>query len=349
MRAGVPSPDELRGGRFWCEVAMIAPGGRERLVPVAGGSFLWEADQWPAFTVSGVKVPAIVDGVDLVTAGLVGSDGHRVRVTCHAVSGSDVWEWEIGTFLVTKFARAGAEVTLDAVDLTQLIIDHQNAKPKAVYRANFVREMTERLLGEDGIPLVVDDGLDSPVVPKHFAFGVDRSESLKELLTAWGVFLSPGVGGSLHAHRVPATRIAHPAVTLSDGAGGTIIDAPLELSRNEIFNHVVVVMADEVRVVEAVQRRGRFAVALYGWRSKRIESDSLTRLADAQIMAERELAKGILRSVTVPVEMVPDWRLEPYTAVSVDSRDVTGWGRVTGFDFPLTHDESAVLHVGMEV
>ena len=169
----------------------------------------------------------------------------------------------------------------------------------------------------------------------------------------WGVFLFPHETGGIAAYGLPSGPVTTPTVRFSELAAGDsapIIDSVLELDREQIFNHILVPVRDSELVAEAVQRTGKYAVTRFGWQSLRVDSGPVGGLAQAQAMAITQLAKSLLRTVTRPVEAVPDWRVGPYAPVEVETvADGRQWGRVTGFEEPLTHGESAVYHVGMEV
>lgn len=168
----------------------------------------------------------------------------------------------------------------------------------------------------------------------------------------WGVFLFPHETGGIGAYRLPTGLVESPTVRFSesDDESAPIIDSVLELDRSQIFNHVIVPVRDSEKVAQAFQTTGRYAVTRYGWQSLRLDSNAVGHYAEAQGMAQTQLAKSLLRAVTRPVETVPDWRIGPYAPVAVETHaDGEQWGRVTGFEVPLTHDETAVYHVGMEI
>ena len=102
--------------------------------------------------------------------------------------------------------------------------------------------------------------------------------------------------------------------------------------------------------VEDWVRRGPLNVDTFGWVSRVIESDAVTTTAQAEAVAANELARAGVRAKTVPVEMVPDWRVELDDVAHVQTSDgVREVGRVTGIELPLVgrSDARARCDVGV--
>ena len=309
-------------------------------VPISGGRAVWQADQWPATRVSGLTVPAPQDPQ------AIGSDGHTVTITGTFIEGGVTRTRDFGTFLVASVAKSahGEYLTVDADDLTALVNDHQHPSPVAVSKLTRVADEVATVLRADGVGLEVDPGVDRRVpVREGYVQGTDRGETLKELVQAWGVALVPGVGRAMRAVSV------HPAEgVLVRELEPVVIGTELRLERKQVFNHVVVPVADEDYVAEAVQRRGRYGTDIFGWRSLRVDNLATGR-AQAGVLARNELFRAQRRAVTVPVELVPSWDFKPFEYVSfnVDGRVYTG--HVTGIEESFNVAESTVVHVGVEV
>ena len=349
----VPSPAQLDGGRFWV-TAQVSLGGRGVELPVSAGRRVWQADQWPGTQVSGLTVPRFTDDDrDVYASGLVGSDGHRVRLSCYAESPAGAWSWSLGEYLIRKVTPGPVSLEIDAVDLTELVIKHESAFPSPVHVSARPVEVMASMLAQDDVNFWFDPDLPLPRIRPGFALGTDRGETLQELSTMWGVFLFPHESGGIGAYPVPVGPVTRPVATFSEFAGGDtapIIDSVLELDRDQISNHIIVPVRDSDKVAEAFQTTGKYAVKNYGWQSRRLDANAVGHYAEAQGMAKIELAKSLLRAVTRPVEALPDWRIKPYAAVEVETQaDGRQWGRVTGMEEPLVHDQSAVYHVGMEI
>ena len=350
----VPSASDLDGGRFWAE-AQVTLDGRGVTLPVSGGSLVWQADQWPATRISGLVLPRLAeDDTDVLSDGLVGSDGHRLRITCHAENGGRAWQWELGEYLLTKVSQTQASVTAEAVDLSELTIKHEGRVPRAVHASARPVEIIAQMLAEDNVTFTFEQGIPLPRVRAGYAIGTDRGEALHELADMWGVYLHPHPSGGLAAYQLPSEPVSDPEIRFSDMPGPTgqapIIGSELTLERAQIYNHVIVPVRDSDKVAEAMQTTGRYAVQRFGYQSLRVDSGAVGHFAEAQGLAKIKLRQSLLRTVTRPVEAMPDWRVRPYSGVEVETLDDgKQWGRITGFDLPLVHNKSAVYDVGMEL
>lgn len=348
-----PSASDIDGGRFWV-TAQVTLGGRGVSLPVAGGRRVWQADQWPATRISGLEVPRFDDDdTDVYASGLVRSDGHRLRLTAHAESSVGAWSWRLGEYVIRKVTPGPVSLTIEAVDLVDLVIRHEARVPTPVHVSARPVEIMASMLAEDKISFWHDPSVPIPRVRDGFALGTDRGETLQELSTMWGVFLYPHESGGIGAYGVPTEPIKAPVARFSELAGGDsapIIDAQIVLERDQIFNHVIVPVRDSEKVAEAYQTSGPYSVEIFGWQSLRLDSSAVGHYAVAQGLAKTQLVKSLLRTVTIPVEAVPDWRVGPYSPVEIETAsDGRLWGRVTGIEEPLSHNETAIYHVGLEL
>lgn len=345
MRSDAPSPNDLNGGQFWVEAVFTLD--TETTLVATGGQLIWQADQFPTSQVTSLVVPRMVDDVDVVETGLVGSDGHRLRL--YGCSNRWLDRWPLGEFLVTRTVVSKTTVEVNAVDLSILLVDHFGKTAAGVARRSRIRDIATDMCTADGIRLHVSPLVEgSPMVPEGFSIAKNRGDTFKELLTSWGVTVVPGRPNGLLILPVAADS-ARVVASIKEGVDGTLIDAPLQLDRSSIFNHVVVSAQDSQIVAEVFQEHGKYAVDRFGWRTRNVDLEAIESVEQARTVARTELAKSAYRAVTVPVECVPDWRLEPFDLVAVKSVDVDGVGRVTGLDMPLAVGDSAVVHVGMEV
>ena len=350
-----PSPGELDGGRFWA-TATIALADRSVTLPVSAGRVVWQADQWPGTQVSGLVVPRFDDqDVDVYAAGLVGDMGHRVRLTAHAVDASGrEWSWSLGEYRVDAVSPGAVSVEINASDLVRAIITHEAAVPTAVHQTARPVEVMATMFAEDHVSFWHDPALVHPRVRSGFTIGTDRGETLQALTEMWGVYLVPHETGGIAAYPLPSGPVERPVARFSEtdtyGDTGPIIDSVLELSREDVHNHIIVPVRDSEKVAEAVQTTGPYAVDRFGWNSLRLDNAAVGYFPVAQGVAQTTLHHSLLRTATRPVETTPDWRLGPYTQVEIETvQDGIQWGRITGFEVPLVHDETAVYHVGLEV
>ncbi|MGJ9487123.1 hypothetical protein ACRQFN_02335 [Actinotignum sp. GS-2025e] len=349
MRDNVPTPEELNGSTY--EVtAEITYMGHAVWAPVLAGHLIWQADQWPAARVSFTIPRHDEDGEDLLHDGRVGTDGHNVRLFAAASNTSRVWRWELGRFLIDKITPSPGTLEVSAVLRTALVDAHKGAAPVGVAEAASVDMIIRTLCGSDNVTVAFDRGLSGVTVPKDFTIGTDRGRSLRELIEAWPAYVAPDENVDVVVRPIPTgTPGPGEVVTFSDRPGtGTVIGAKFTLERSQVTNHVIVPVKDSDTVGQAWARYGKYSVDTYGWQSRTIDRASVATAAHASIVAHAELQKALLRAVTVPVELFPDHRLEPYDLVGVTSREITGTGYITGLDIPLSHAETMVAHVGIQ-
>lgn len=350
----VPSASELDGGTFWVE-AQVSLAGRSVTLPASGGHQVWQADQWPATRISGLELPRFDDDdTDVFRAGLVGSDGHRLRLTCFAENAGQAWRWSLGEYIITKVKQGRAALTVEAADLSELVIRHEGRVPEAVHASARPVEVIAGLLAADDVAFWFEPGLPLPRIRAGYSLGTDRGAALQELAQMWGVHLLPHPTGGLGAYAMPGGAIRAPEVRFSDlpseGGQTPIIGAEITLERSQIHNHIIVPVRDSERVAEAYQTTGRYAVTRFGWQSLRLDSSPVGHFAEAQGLAKIQLQSSLLRTVTVPVEAMPDWRVRPFSAVEIETdEDGVRWGRVTGIEHPLTPDRTAVYDIGLEL
>jgi len=328
-------------------------------VPVGGGSLICQADQ---------DVPERVDlalpgewgkvTLDPGRGGVLGALGHQIQLTVHLSTpdGSRHWRQERGRFIVQEWQRDGAGVRLAGRGLLQAVVDRQRARPYAAGRPSPISGEVLSILALCGLEGWLDPRLSvGRRVPADFVQGEDVWAAFTELLTAWPARARmDGYGAIRLLPGLPADLPA-PDVWWHDGRGGTVVGAPSEGTRDGAFSHVIVKVRPEdddvvVPPVEDWVRRGPLNVDTFGWVSRVIESDAVTTTAQAEAVAANELARAGVRAKTVPVEMVPDWRVELDDVAHVQTSDgVREVGRVTGIELPLVgrSDARARCDVGV--
>lgn len=315
-----------------------------RGVPVADGRLVIASTEEVPERTDRLRLPLEHDGVQLDPAtrdGAVRAEGHRLRLVSHVSTRDGLTSWDIplGTYLIRSVKRDGAALAVECTGLLRAVKDHLRAVPGGVPRETTLAVLASRLLSEDRLEVWVHDGLPQRTAPAGMMWGEDRLDTLREIATAWPAVMRSTWDGRVGFFPVPP-RTGQPEVRWHDGVGGTVVDGVLESARDEVFNHVIVPIKDgqdTVYVAERTIRTGRLATSTYGFRSKRVESEAVKSAAQADLVAMAELEKAYDLAATVPVEAMPDWRVEPGDRVEV--RTHTGlvvWGTVTGLDLPLT-------------
>lgn len=339
MRVDVPAPDVLSGCRFWVNASFTRAKVAVYEHTVTGGSLVIQADQSPSARVVDMTFPTMdTDNIRI---------GDTMMLTCHAESTTVAYEWKAGSYVVSGVKSNSGALIVEAVLESQRVYDHYSANPRGVARASQIGMIIRNLLVEDDVFYQWDDSGTSPTVPHGFAIGTDRGRSLDDLLTAWGRVLVPAWAGGVRAVRIPAEPVAsEPDIKLARGSKGTIIDDDIILDVRDVYNHVLVEVADRAVYGEAVEFDGPWGVNQQGYRSRIVEGVTASSLVVAEATAMSELQRQKLRTVTTPVEMIPDWRIELFDPVAVETSNGWRWRHVTGVEIPLSFEGTAVIDCG---
>lgn len=206
-------------------------------VPVDGGSE--EVDrslrvpERVTFTVPRVDRGARWDPADVEDHPLA-ANGQRVRITLGVdVGGRQEW-LERGWFLIDSAEPRGDQVDVVATGLLQLIAEADLITP---YQPTGTMLSTLRALVEPALTVVLaPDMVDRPV-PAGTNYDQDRLAAVMELLDAWGADARVVAAGYLHVFPSPAPPV--PVLSLTNGVGGTVIDATGTSTREGATNVVV--------------------------------------------------------------------------------------------------------------
>lgn len=328
-------------------------------VPVGAGSLIAQVDQDVPERLD-ASVPREWDGVILDPGnprGVLGAAGHEVQlwVSLSSPDGSRVWRMPRGRFQVHSWDRDGAGIRIEGRGLLQIVQDQQRDRPWAPGRPSPIAGEVTSLLATAGLDWWLDPGLSlTRRVPADFVQGEDIWAALNELLTAWPARARMGDHGQIRILPALSRDLSAPEVWWHDGEGGTVTGAPMDGTRDGTYNHVMVKVKPEGDDaaefwVEDHIRTGPLAVGVFKKVTQKVETDAVTTRAQAELVAINELAKAGLRAKTVPVEMVPDWRVELDDVVHVKTADgLSQTGRVTGIELPLTNDvQTARVDVGV--
>lgn len=154
--------------------------------------------------------------------------GQRLRVSIGVELAPGRVEWlSRGWFLVRETEIQGDSVRVDAVGLLQLIDEARFAAP---FQPTGTFVSTLRKLVEPALVVDVDDAPADRAVPAGKSWDEDRLAAVIELLDAWGADMLVSAGGVLVVKDTsdPVT----PSLTLSDGAGGTVVEWGAQTSRD---------------------------------------------------------------------------------------------------------------------
>jgi hypothetical protein len=179
-------------------------------------------DRGMSWSPVGVNHPLAANGQRLRVQLGIGLDGTRV-------------EWfQRGWFLIEESTVDGDNVNVTAVGLFALIDEARLVSP---YQPTGTLVSTLRGLVEPALTVVVDGALADRGVPSGINYDEDRLGAVLELLDAWPADAAVSPDGYLSV--TPAVQSTTPVLTLTDGAGGTIITAVGASSRDSAANVVV--------------------------------------------------------------------------------------------------------------
>lgn len=162
------------------------------------------------------------------------ANGQRLTVKLGIAGVGNVETIQRGVFLIQDSEPQGKSVSVHAVGLQQLIAEARLVSP---YQPTGTLASSLRALLEPALPVLIDAGLVDRAVPASVNYDEDRLQSVQEILDAWPArgYIDPQ--GFYRV--VPATQSTTPVLSLTDGTGGTVIEARGKSTREGAFNAVV--------------------------------------------------------------------------------------------------------------
>lgn len=184
-----------------------------------------------------LSVPRTDRGVSWAPVGVdhpLAANGQRLRVQLGIdVAGATEWI-QRGWVVIESAETRGDTVSVVAVGLLSLIDEARLVSP---YQPTGSLVTTLRGLVEPALTVVVDAGLTDRNVPSGINYDEDRLGAVLELLDAWPADARITEDGYLLA--TAPTQSTTPVLTLTDGAGGTVITASGSSTREGAANVVV--------------------------------------------------------------------------------------------------------------
>jgi hypothetical protein len=163
------------------------------------------------------------------------ANGQRLRVSLGIDQGNNRVEWFTrGWYLIQDSDADGDTVTVTAVGLLTLVDEARMVTP---YQPTGTLTDTLRGLIEPALTVVVDGQLADRDVPAGINYDLDRLQAVLDLLDAWPATGRVDPNGFLDV--TAATIDPTPVLSLTNGAGGTIITATGKSTREGAFNMVV--------------------------------------------------------------------------------------------------------------
>jgi hypothetical protein len=163
------------------------------------------------------------------------ANGQRLRVQLGVgVAGEPEW-FQRGWFVIHNSKADADTVTVNAVGLLHLIHEARLVSP---FQPTGTLVSTLRGLIEPALTVEVDSGLTDRAVPAGINYDEDRLGAVNELLDAWPADAYVTEEGYLYVEP-PATVLTAPVLTLTNGTGGTVIEATGSSSREDGYNAAV--------------------------------------------------------------------------------------------------------------
>ncbi|MDW3849651.1 DUF5047 domain-containing protein [Micromonospora sp. BRA006-A] len=254
------------------------------------------------------------------------ANGQRLRVQLGVDLGGDQVEWfQRGWFVVQETNADADTITVNAVGLLALVDEARLVSP---FQPSGTLTSTLQGLIEPALTVVVE-GLSDRAVPGGINYDEDRLGAVMELLDAWGADAVVTEDGYLSVF--PMGPSLTPVLALTDGAGGTVIQATGASTRDRAYNAVVArgTAADGGQVQGVAYDYtgpkaygGPFnplAVPYY------YESPLLTTVAEASAAAQTVLSRlKRTTSLEFQIACVPHPGLQTGDTVSVTTADYTG-------------------------
>lgn len=334
----------LSGAPSWEPVVTSWLGARHLArVPVARGRVQWSTRREVQGSVD-LTVPRWADGRDwrpgADTEHPLARYGQVLRVAVRVSVGRRSWTIPQGVFLVQRTEPSAGDVRVSGVSMMRRAVGDAFVSPRpSSAGSNFAQEM--RRVCPASLSLAVDDSLPVRSVPE-MSWATHPLDALYELAAAWPALLREDAWGDLVV-RPTLDGIPDPLDTLTDGEGGTVVDAYESDDRVGTFNRIVVrgqdTSATGLPAVQQVveQTSGPFSVlGDYGVETETYSSALATSPYDALVIGRARLADSLRQARTIPVTLAPDPRWQLDDAVEVLADGQRWWGWVSGVDLPLT-------------
>ncbi len=276
------------------------------------------------------------------------ANGQMLRVLVGVGIGRGEIEWlQRGWYVITRSEKREDAIEVEAAGLLWKI---QEARLVSPFQPSGTMKDTIRALVEPAITVDFDSALTDRSVPANSNYDDDRLQALDITLAAWPAVADVNAEGYLYVTTADDTAVV--SLALTSGAGGTIIEASGESTRDGVYNAVVAQgTTSDGGLVRGVaydttgpKRYGgpfnELAVPLY------LDSPLITTQAQANSAAASRL-KTLKRSTSTnyDVEMVPHPALQVGDRVTLTDASLgldAAPGIIEMTKLPLTADGGAM-------
>lgn len=259
------------------------------------------------------------------------------------------WQTRIGRYQIQDWVHDDANglVRIEALSLLQIALDDGFPQAPVPRVAGTLTSELRRLL-PDGLGLTVSPSLANRPVPQTFQWSKNRLQCLYDIAAAWPARLRVDQYGTLQALPPLPAVASSPVITFTDGRRGTLVSAPQEGSRDNVYNAVygtATATDDPARapIVAVAQRTyGPTAVGTYRRVSTEYSTALATTQAQLQAATEARLNTLLRPAVVQRVVCAPDPRVEVDDVLQIVRDGVPRVGYVVGYDLPLTVEDGAM-------
>lgn len=353
MRVGAPD-EVLSGAAGWWPVVQSWRGGSLLAtdVPVLRGRVSASVSQEVPERLD-LTVPRFADGTDWLPQSAdapLARFGQELSVSVtmwSAVSGAE-YETRIGRYVITAwdYDDSAATISLTAKGVLHRVERARLTSP-ITPRTNGTLVSEARRLLPAGVSAGFSTALTDRACPRSMEWAEDRLGALYEIADAWPARIRTDPWGQVQ-FLPPLADVPAPVISLSDGLPyrglpgnqrGTVVGADRADDSAGAYNTVVArSSASDVDIqAVAVQTTGPMsATGPIGPVVKFWSSPLLTDRAQAQASADTMLRNSLWPRRTVPVELVPDPRIDLDDPVELIRDGIRDWGYVSAYDLPLT-------------
>lgn len=276
----------------------------------------------------------------------------RVSVPGSEPSANRTWLRPAGRFLIAAWEDQGDTVSVRGTSAAgQAIVDDRFTSPTPTMPGgSFASEMRRLIPPTVGAEItgLADRGVPSMSWPES------RMDAVQELAKTWPARLREDGTGILRV--LPARPSWSPDLVLTDGEGGTVVEALSSASRDGIYNVIVARGQDAdnagIPNFQAIseQLSGPYSTATYGRVVRFFSSPLITSQAAADSSATTMLANELLPALALPVTCASDPRIDMDVPVLIrtsqpDGSTVDRPGWVAGYTMPLTFAADMTLDV----
>jgi len=347
MRNG-PSADLLAAAVSWRPKvsSQLAGVTLAESLPVLSGRVVWDAGNKVPDRVT-MKVARFSDGRDyLPTApdAPLARYGQQLDVTVE-VAGVDV---RLGRFQIDGWDYDEETVSVTGHGLLQIAADSRlletvSPRTDGTLVSEFVRMLPPVMSAQFAAGLV------NRPVPSSMVWKEERLENLWAIADAWPAVLRSDAWGQVVV-RPPVTVSPAPALSVTDGEGGTVVSVPRSDERAGSYNIVVARSSADGNDSFAIAQvtSGPMNVATYNPVPKFYASPMLETAGQCQATANAMRDEVTRKSSVLKVTMAPDPRPELDDTIGVTRDGVLDLGVVVAVDMPLTiYDGPMRVDVGV--